>query len=456
MEKLLFHTGTNSTQNCCTRKDEKLMDAADVYVAEHLIRDRLAQARARAEFAALLGEPNQGSLPASGPAHRLLEFGRSLVKRHGRRAAGIWQGALGSAPSAVAPPRRDVGDLSSMHEILTSFLKIGLTAYGGPAIIGVMQAEFQERRQWIGKPQFVEGLAFVNMLPGATATQLGIFLGHERAGWLGGLLAGFGFCAPAFAIMLALTVAYAALGVSPWLRGALYGLGPIVLAVFGVAVYRLGGTALRSRTHILIALSAAAAARVVAWTPRFMTPVPGAVPSLTDVVVQFGVIGAVTFGGSLTIIGLLQDQFVHQLGWLTPQEFIDGLALGQLTPGPPVMLATYVAYKALGLTGAVVAAIAIFAPSFVMMFALLPVFERVRALGWAKAALQGMVAGIIGVLAVTLVRLTPYAIVDPFSAVIFICAVTALLLWRMAPLKMVAGGAVLGIVRRRLVTAIGF
>src|SRR5439155_17426398 len=113
--------------------------------------------------------------------------------------------------------------------------------------------------------------------------------------------------------------------------------------------------------------------------------------------VQFGVIGAVTFGGSLTIIWLLQDQFVHQLGWLTPQEFIDGLALGQLTPGPPVMLATYVGYKALGLTGAVVAAIAIFAPSFVMMFALLPVFERVRALGWVKAALQGMVAaGIIG------------------------------------------------------------
>jgi chromate transporter len=71
-----------------------------------------------------------------------------------------------------------------------------------------------------------------------------------------------------------------------------------------------------------------------------MTPAPGAVPSLADVVVQFGVIGAVTFGGSLTIIGLLQDQFVHQFGWLTPQEFIDGLALGQLTPGPPVMLAT--------------------------------------------------------------------------------------------------------------------
>src|SRR4029453_2704505 len=126
-----------------------------------------------------------------------------------------------------------------MREIVTSFLKIGATAYGGPAIMGVMQAEFQERRQWLTKPQFVEGLAFANMLPGATATQLGIFLGYRRAGWWGGLLAGLGFCAPAFAIMLALTMAYSVLGVSPTLRSALYGLGPIVLAVFGVAVYRL-------------------------------------------------------------------------------------------------------------------------------------------------------------------------------------------------------------------------
>src|SRR5262249_25923263 len=147
-----------------------------------------------------------------------------------------------------------------MREIFASFLKIGATAYGGPAIMGVMQAEVQERRQWPTEPPFVEGLAFANMLPGATATQLGIFLGYRRAGWWGGLLAGLGFCFPAFAIMLALTMAYAVLGVSPVLRSALYGLGPIVLAVFAVAVYRLGRTALPSSTHIIVAASAAVAA----------------------------------------------------------------------------------------------------------------------------------------------------------------------------------------------------
>jgi len=384
-----------------------------------------------------------------------------------------------------------------MRDILTSFLKIGLTAYGGPAILGVMQAEFQERRQWLTKPQFVEGLAFVNMLPGATATQLGIFLGYHRAGWLGGLLAGVGFCAPAFAILLALTMAYAALGVSPMLRSALYGLGPIVVAVFAVAVYRLGGNALRSRTHVVLAVGAAAAAsfasiatvwillfagglglflfysrrvgllvllgvalaliagRVVTWTPRFATATVGSAPGLIDIAVQFAIIGAFTFGGSLSILALIQDQVVHHLGWLTMQEFIDGLALGQLTPGPPVMLATYVGYKTLGVAGAIVGAVAIFLPSFVMMFALLPVFERVRAITWAKAALQGMVAGVIGVLTITLTRLAPHAIVDPFSGAIFVGAATALLFWRVPPLPMIGGGAALGIVRRRVVASLG-
>jgi chromate transporter len=181
----------------------------------------------------------------------------------------------------------------------------------------------------------------------------------------------------------------------------------------------------------------------------------GATPRLIDVAVQFAVIGSFTFGGSLSIIALIQDQVVHTLAWLTPQEFIDGLALGQLTPGPPVMLAAYIGYKTLGLTGAVVAAIAIFLPSFVMMLALLPVFERVRAITWARAALQGMVAGVIGTLGVALARLAPHAVVDPFAAVLFVGAVTVLMVWRVAPLRMVAGGAVLGIVRRRFVATWG-
>src|SRR6266568_4970077 len=100
-------------------------------------------------------------------------------------------------------------------EIALGFLKIGATAYGGPAIMGVMQAEFQERRQWVSRPRFLEGLALVNVLPGATAVQLGIFLGYARGGWWGGLLAGLCFVLPGFCIMLALSIAYASFEAAP-------------------------------------------------------------------------------------------------------------------------------------------------------------------------------------------------------------------------------------------------
>jgi chromate transporter len=124
--------------------------------------------------------------------------------------------------------------------------------------MGVMQAEFQEKRQWVTKPRFLEGLALVNVLPGATAVQLGIFLGYERGGWWGGLLAGLCFAAPAFVVMLALALTYAALGVSPILQGALYGLGPGVIGVMAVALTRLAPQAAPDPFAMLVLILAVA------------------------------------------------------------------------------------------------------------------------------------------------------------------------------------------------------
>ena len=376
------------------------------------------------------------------------------------------------------------------REIAGAFLKVGATAYGGPAIMGVMQAEFQERRQWVTKPTFLEGLALVNVLPGATATQLGIFLGHARGGWWGGLLAGLCFALPGFVVMLALTLAYASLGVSPILRGALYGLGPVVLGIFVVAVYRLGTNALRTRTHTLIAVAAGVAAllsplgaaailllcgglglllfysgrvgaivlallglglvlaSLLAWSPIAKATTPGAAPSIGRMVVLFATIGAVTFGGGLSMIALFEEHVVRQLQWLTPEEFIAGLALGQLTPGPVLMVATYVGYKLLGIGGAVAAAAAAFLPSFVLMLAILPAFDRVRNLAWAKAVIQGIAPGVIGVMSVALTRLTPHAVPDTVAAVALVATVLALILWRLAPLKLMLAGSVVGALRK--------
>lgn len=381
---------------------------------------------------------------------------------------------------------------NTWKDIALGFLKVGATAYGGPAIMGIMQTEFQERRQWTSKPRFLEGMALVNVLPGATATQLGIFLGYVRGGWWGGLLAGLCFAAPGFLVMLALTVAYAAFGAIPVLRGALYGLGPVVLAIFFAALFRLAKSALRSRTHGLIAVGAAITALLspigaaailllaggvglflfhgkrlgaivlvaltivlalvplVGWSPLGSPAVVGQEPTLGRVATLFAAVGAFTFGGGLTMIALMEEHVVNQLHWLTPREFVDGLALGQLTPGPVLMLAAYVGYKVLGIGGAIVAAAASFLPSFVLMLVLLPVFDRIRNLTWARAVMQGIVPGVIGVMAVALVRMTPHAAPDPLAIAALVVVATTLILWRIAPLKVMLGGSVFGILRDRV------
>jgi chromate transporter len=382
--------------------------------------------------------------------------------------------------------------MRTMTEIAAAFLKLGATSYGGPAIMGIMQAELMEKRRWVSRERFVEGLALVNMLPGATATQLGIFLGYARGGWSGGLVAGLCFMLPAFIVMLALTIAYAALGVSPMLRGALYGLGPVVLGIFLFAVYRLGRSTLATLSQSIIAVGAAAAlllsplgvagilvlagaaglalfhsrklgavvmgamaAILVAWglTPVSLVPATAAVPAapgLVDIGTYFFKVGAFTVGGGLTMIAFIQDQVVEQFHWLSPREFIDGLALGQFTPGPVLMVAAYVGYKVAGLPGATVAAAAAFLPSFILMLIVLPMLDRVRALTWTKAVLDGMGPAVIGVLAVSLLRLAPYALPDPLAIVMLAATVTVLVLWDIGTVKLMAMGSVLGILRSRL------
>ena len=388
-------------------------------------------------------------------------------------------------------------------EIAASLFRLGATSYGGPAIMGVMQAELQEKRRWVSKERFLEGLAVANMLPGATATQLGIFLGYARGGWWGGLVGGICFVLPAFVIMLALTIAYAGLSVMPVARGALYGLGPVVLALYAVAVYRLGRTAATTVPEAAIGLLAAAASigtplgivgilvlaglaglllfqparpgglvamavsglflavMAAAWwlpTSTSLSAVPGGNPdprSLWDIGIYFLKVGAFTIGGGLAMIAFIQDQVVAQFGWLTPREFIDGLALGQLTPGPVLMIAAYVGYKTAGIAGAAVAAGAAFLPSFLIMLGVLPVLERIRKLVWVRAVMKGMAPAVIGVLAVSLFRLAPAALPDVFAVAILAATLLALVVLRIGAFKLMIAGAILGVLKSHLPTMPG-
>jgi chromate transporter len=383
-------------------------------------------------------------------------------------------------------------------EIAGSFLKLGATAYGGLAITGIIQRELQEKRQWVSNARFLEGVALIQLLPGPGLVHLSTFLGYARGGWWGGVLAGLCFALPGFGIMLALTLTYAHFGATPLMRAGLDGLGPVVLGVFILAVYRLGRAAATTIPQFIMAITAAAAlafsplsiAAILAlaaavgiwlfhsrrlgavlllglaallalmhmapWSPSgLLAPAAHATTSAPPAgLVELGLfcfkVGALTFGGGSMMIALIQDQVVQQWHWLTPQAFLDGLALGQVTPGPVLVVTAYVGYQVAGLAGAGMAATASYLPSFILMLAFLPVFERVRTLGWIHAAMQGVGPAVSGMFAVSLVRMAPQALPDPLAVAMLMGTLIALLAWRIGAIKLMMAGAGLGVVRSRL------
>jgi chromate transporter len=335
-------------------------------------------------------------------------------------------------------------------------------------------------------------------LPGPSGIQIAIFLGYSRAGWWGGLLAGLCFLLPGFCILLALTLVYHHYGTLPRIRHMFYGLNPVVVGIFAMSVYRLGQAAVRAWTHVLLAVASALAIGLTPlgivptlllagatgvtlygsrtwgiatalgilvlygatrwgsawWTLPAVTGTPlgqagnALSPSLWAMGLFFLKVGALTFGGGLTILAFIQEQVVQHLHWLTPQQFLDGLALGQLTPGPTLILAAFVGYAVGTVWGAVVAVAAVYLPSFTLMLTVLPMVERITRLAWMQAALQGISPAVIGMTAVAVLRMLPAAVPDPLTGVVAVGTVAAMGLWHLSPLPLITGGAALGFVLR--------
>jgi chromate transporter len=283
------------------------------------------------------------------------------------------------------------------------------------------------------------------------------------------------------------------------LRNAFYGIGPVVVGIFAVAIYRLArgtikdvlqipiavaavglllfspfgmavmllaagciGVALfhswraGSAALLLLALALAGAYAAEGFIVGTVLPVPSRGPrsavglaTLWDVGAFFFKVGTFTFGGGLSMLAFMQDQVVDQFSWLTPQEFVDGLALGQLTPGPILMLAAFIGYKLFGVLGAAVAAGAIFLPSFVMVLSVLPLLRRMKDLLWLKAFMRGVAPAVIGALGVSVVQMAPHAAPDIFTWCLLGGTITIALLSKLGPLPLMAGGAGLGFLSLR-------
>jgi chromate transporter len=365
---------------------------------------------------------------------------------------------------------------TSLRELAQLFLKLGTVAFGGPAAhIAMMQDEVVDRREWFSRQRFLDLVGATNLIPGPNSTELAIHIGYERAGWPGLLVAGSSFILPAMLIVTGFAWAYVEYGSTPAGDALLYGVQPVVIAIVAHALARLAPTAARNWflrgvvvaaialflvgvNELLILFGLGLFVMAVDGTSRLrfgsahmLVPVPLALlaqgpdtpVTLDRLFLIFLKIGAVLYGGGYVILAFLQNDFVERLGWLTQQQLIDAVSVGQVTPGPVFTTATFIGYVLKGVPGALIATLAIFLPSFVFVAVSHRYIERMRSSQLFSGLLDGVNAAAVGLMAGVTVQLAREAIVD---ATTLIVGVTTLLLMAAARINsawlILVGGAI--------------
>ncbi len=281
-----------------------------------------------------------------------------------------------------------------LKELAAVFLRLGILGFGGPiAVMGMLEEEACRKRNWVTTEKFHEIYAVCKLLPGPMATQMAIYLGRARAGILGGILAGCLFVLPSFVLVIAFSAIYVELGDRVGSSGILKGMQAGALAVILLSVVQLARPYLKVRSTVFRSVGIALVAAVICWIhPRFEPLIIlafgliGVLGSRTGAerlrprafalpLVLFWVFfkaGAFVFGSGLAIVPMLEGDVVERYQWLTHSQFMDGLAIGQVTPGPVVITSTFIGYLTAGVWGACIATFAIFLPCFINVLILLP------------------------------------------------------------------------------------
>jgi len=356
-------------------------------------------------------------------------------------------------PWAAALARMMAGS-ETLQEVAVSFLRLGTTAFGGPAAhIAMMEEEFVRRRGWLSHEEFLDMLGAANLIPGPNSTEMAIHIGHQRAGWKGLVVAGVCFIIPAMLLVMAAAWAYVRFGSLPQFQGIMHGIKPVIIAIILQALWRLIPVAVKSGFLALVGSLAIVAtmlgagpltvlfgAGIVttarAWIERkrrsetfgaiAMPGWPGVVAALKSVgaaaaLIPFSLlglflfflkVGAVLYGSGYVLLAFIQTDLVDRLHWITQSQLLDAVAVGQVTPGPVFTTATFIGYLLAGVTGAVVATIAIFVPGFIFVAASRPLIPRIRRSMIAGAFLDGVNVGALALLAVVTLKLGRAALVD--------------------------------------------
>lgn len=365
----------------------------------------------------------------------------------------------------------------TLRALLLYFLRLGTFGFGGPiALVGYMQRDLVEARRWISPRDYGEGLALAQLAPGPLAAQLAIYLGWVRAGTFGATLVAVAFVAPSFLMVLVLSALYLRFGGLPWMQGVFYGVGAAVIAIIARSAYKLARATL-GKDRILGVIFGVCAL-VTAWTeseivwvfllsgvvslvvktrPRWplgpaavLVPWPWLVTGLhgpasdqlSTIFWYFAEAGAFVFGSGLAIVPFLHGGVVGDFQWLSERQFLDAVAVAMITPGPVVITVGFIGYLVAGPLGAVLAALGVFLPCYLLVIFPAKYFRSSVSDPRVKAFVDGVTAAATGAIAGAAFVLGRRAILDLPTAALALVTLFALIQWRRAPepLLIVAAG----------------
>lgn len=370
----------------------------------------------------------------------------------------------------------------SVWRIFLQFLKLGFIAFGGPAAhAGLMEQELVTRKKWLEPQTFLDYLGAVNLIPGPNSTQLTMLVGYQLRGFWGMVAGGFGFVLPAAFITGIFAWLYVTIGHVPAVDSLFFGVKPAVIAVIAGAIYKLGKKALKNIwlgvlggvTLIsvlfglgeIIAILGAGALGMAAFAsykgmsgwknaksfaPFVLLSAAGYTITSYSTIKLFWIffkIGALLFGTGYVLVAYMDGELVEKAGWLTRDQLLDAIAIGQFTPGPILSAATFVGYLLEGWKGAVVATAGIFLPSFVFILLLYPIIPKLRKSPLTAAFLDSVNMGAVAVMLAVSITMAWDIAVEPAAIVIMVLALAAILFQkRVGAPWIILGGALCGLI----------
>ncbi|AGK96726.1 chromate efflux transporter [Clostridium pasteurianum] len=374
----------------------------------------------------------------------------------------------------------------NLMQIFLLFFKIGFTAFG-PSMIIETKKHIVKKLKWINEKELLEGLALAQLIPGATFVSLAIYIGYKLKGLLGAIASFIGFIFAPFFIMLVLSLLYFKYENIAFVNVLFKGLGAVVVALILNAVCDLARTTTTNIQTIIIAVTAfiisilynniffilfISALMGIMLIPKSTEDMKNTYiiektkiqwkniiiicitiliffiltafnKELLSIAGTFFKIGTLAFGNGFTMIPLIQQEVVNTNHWLNLNQFMVGVALGQMTPGPVTITATFIGYKVMGLIGAVVGTLSIYASSFLFVVITFRIYTKIKKYTWTNSVLSGLLSSFVGIMTLVVINTGRHAIIDIYTLILFVLSFIMLQFTKLDSKLVILGGTIL-------------